>query len=244
MRRFDAVISDIDGCLGPESAAPVDAHALAKIAEWNTAARSGDRPVFTVCSGRPQPYAEAIVRVVANDRLPCVCENGVWLYDPRDNRYIMDPSISAADREAVFAAQRWADAELLPRGVVYQPGKTASMSLWHQDTPFLMSLKPMIEERFRHEGWPLRVSSTVAWINCDLAYVSKATGIKRLAELCGLRKERLVGIGDTMGDMLIRENVGFFACPSNAAPELKRVADYVSPLTEIEGVLDVLTRLG
>ena len=54
---------------------------------------------------------------------------------------------------------------------------------------------------------------------------------------------RLVGIGDTMGDIAIRESVGFFACPSNADPELKRVADYVSAKPEVEGVLDVLARL-
>jgi hydroxymethylpyrimidine pyrophosphatase-like HAD family hydrolase len=243
MRRFDAVICDIDGCLGPESAAPVNAHALASIADWNRSAAAGDRPVLTVCSGRPQPYAEAIVRVTANDQVPCVCENGVWVYDPRDNRYLIDPRITTQDRAAVIAAQRWADEELLPQGVVYQPGKTASMSLWHQDTAFLMSLKPRIEEHFKREGWPLRVSSTVAWINCDLAYVNKGTGLERLMQMCGFTTPRLAGIGDTLGDLLIRERVAYFGCPSNAVPELKAVADYVSPHAEIEGVLDILTRL-
>jgi hydroxymethylpyrimidine pyrophosphatase-like HAD family hydrolase len=243
MRRFDAVVSDIDGCLGPESAAPVDAHALAKVADWNRAAPSGDRPILTVCSGRPQPYAEAICRVIANDKLPCVCEMGVWLYDPRDNRYLMDPGITPADKRAVLAAMQWADEELVPRGVVYQPGKSASMSLWHPDTGYLMSLKPEIEAKVAREGWPIRVSSTVAWINCDLRHVSKATGIARLAAMCGLERGRMAGIGDTMGDMAIRESVAFFACPSNAAEDLKRVADYVSPLPEIEGVLDILERL-
>ncbi|HYE62573.1 MAG TPA: HAD hydrolase family protein [Phycisphaerales bacterium] len=243
MPQYFAVISDIDGCLGPESSAPVDADALARVAEWNRAAWSGDRPALTVCSGRPQPYAEAICRIIANDLLPCVCEMGVWLYDPRDNRYIMDPAITAADKGAVIDMMRWADAELLPRGVVYQPGKSASMSLWHPDTPFLMSLKPEIEQRIEREGWPIRVSNTVAWINCDLKHVSKATGLQRLMRMCGLEKERLIGIGDTLGDMAIRENVAFFACPSNAVPELKKVADYVSPLPEIEGVLDILGRI-
>jgi hydroxymethylpyrimidine pyrophosphatase-like HAD family hydrolase len=243
MRRFDAVICDIDGCLGPESAAPVNAHALAQVADWNRSAARGDRPIVTVCSGRPQPYAEAVVRMIANDRAPCVCENGVWVYDPRDNRYAIDPRITPEDKQAVYEAQRWADAELLPRGVVYQPGKTASMSLWHPDTAFLMSLKPMIEERFRAEGWPLRVSNTVAWINCDLKHVSKGTGLDRVMAMCGYTRERLAGIGDTVGDLPIRDRVAFFGCPSNAAEELKVVADYVSPYPEIEGVLDILAWL-
>jgi hydroxymethylpyrimidine pyrophosphatase-like HAD family hydrolase len=243
-RRFDAVISDIDGCLGPESAAPMDTAKLAELEAWNRAAIiRADRPVLTVCSGRPQPYAEAICRVIGNSALACVCEMGVWLYDPRDNAYILDPQITPEHIEAVTAAMRWVDRSLAKDGVVYQPGKTASMSLWHPSTDFLMTLMPMIHEKISKERWPLRVSRTVAWINCDLAFVSKKTGIARLMQRCGLKKERLVGIGDTLGDMAIRESVAFFACPSNADPELKTVADYVSPKAEVDGVLDVLTRI-
>ncbi len=243
-RRFDAVISDIDGCLGPESHAPVDAHALAKLAEYNHAAHDrGDRPVVTLCSGRPQPYAEAICRVIANTTLPCVCEMGVWLYDPRDNRYLRDERITLEHLQGVRACQQWVEADLGPRGVVIQPGKTASISIWHPDTASLKSLIPMLRERMAGEGWPLRVSDTVAWINLDLAHVSKATGIERLMKLTGLDRSRTAGIGDTLGDLAIRENVSFFACPSNAVAELKKVADYVSPHEEIGGVLDILDRL-
>ncbi len=245
MRRYDAVVSDIDGCLGPESAAPMDAGRLAEIAAWNRAAcATQDRPVVTVCSGRPQPYAEAMVRVLANSTMPCVCENGVWVYDPRDNRYLMDPAITVEHLRAVRGAEAWAAEELGAKGVVYQPGKSASMSLWHPDTDYLMSLKPTLIEKFAREGWPLRVSNTVAWINCDLAHVNKGTGLRRLMAMCDLKRERLVGIGDSMGDMAIRENVGFFACPANAVAELKKVADYVSPLSEVDGVMDVLSRVG
>jgi len=217
---------------------------LAQLEAWNLAAiAKGDRPVLTVCSGRPQPYAEAMCRVIGNSALPCICENGVWMYDPRDNRYIRDPQIEPEHIDAVNAAMRWIDRGFAKDGVVYQPGKTASMSLWHPDTDFLMGLKPQIEEKFEKERWPLRVSNTVAWINCDLTFVSKRTGIERMSKLCGLTKDRLVGIGDMPGDIAIRESVGFFACPSNADPAIKRVADYVSLKAEIDGVLEILQHL-
>jgi hydroxymethylpyrimidine pyrophosphatase-like HAD family hydrolase len=244
MRKYDAVISDIDGCLGPESTAPMEPAKLARLDQWNRAAISaGDRPILTVCSGRPQPYAEAICRTIGNAALPCVCEMGVWLYDPRDNAYIIDPAIRPEHIDAVHAAMRWVDRDLAPRGVVYQPGKAASMSLWHPDTEFLMNLIPSIKDKIAAERWPLRVSRTVAWVNCDLQFVTKRTGIERLIKRCGLNKERLAGIGDTLGDIAIRESVGFFACPANADPELKKVADYVSSEAEVDGVLDILSRL-
>lgn len=244
-RRFDAIICDIDGCLGPESAAPLDARALAVIAEHNRhAIREGDRPILTLCSGRPQPYAEAMCRLLGNTELPCVAEMGVWLYDPKANRFLRDPAIAPEHLRAVHEATRWIERELLPRGVVIQPGKTASISLWHPDTPTLMAHKPRLVETFAREGWPLRVSSTVAWINCDLAHVSKATGIERLMRETGLTRDRLAGIGDTLGDLAIREHVAWFGCPSNAVDELKARAEYVSPRPEVEGVLDILRVLG
>lgn len=243
-RRFDAVICDIDGCLGPESTDPLDAKVLVQIAEHNARAiRDLDRPVLTVCSGRPQPFAEAMCRFLANATLPCVAENGVWLYDPRDNRFLIDPAITPAHRAAVRDATMWIEDQLLPKGVIIQPGKTASISLWHADTAYLLSLLPLLRETFAARGWPFRVSNTVAWINCDLAHVSKASGIRRLMESTGLTRERLAGIGDQMSDMAIRESVAFFGCPANADPALAARADYVSPQREAHGVLDILARL-
>lgn len=243
-RRYDAIICDIDGCLGPESHAPLNAHALAAIAEHNQrAVRDADRPVMTLCSGRPQPYAEALCRLLGNSVLPCVAEMGVWLYDPRENRFLRDPAITPDHLRAVREATEWIEGELIPRGMVIQPGKTASISLWHPDTAFLMGHKAMLAETFARRGWPLRVSSTVAWVNCDLAHVSKETGLRRLMAMTGLTTPRLAGIGDTVGDLAIRAVVSHFACPANASGELKAHADYVSPHEEVEGVLDILGRL-
>lgn len=239
--RFDAIISDIDGCLGPESHAPMDAAALARIAAWNhRAIAHGDLPVLTLCSGRPQPYAEAMCRVLGNSAVPCIAEMGVWLYDPRDNRFLLDPAITTHDMKVIRECTQWVEQELLPKGVVIQPGKTASISLWHPDTAFLLGLKPAIASRVASSGWNLRVSNTVAWINLELTHVSKASGIRRLVAMMGYEKARLAGIGDTMGDLAIRDAVAWFACPSNAAEGLKSVADYVSSKSEVEGVEDVL----
>lgn len=240
-RQFDAIISDIDGCLGPESASPFDASAMARLAEHNRRAlRDGDVPVLTVCSGRPQPFAEAMCRITHNDAMPCIAENGVWMYDPRDGSYHRDPAITADDLRAVAAATAWMEAELIPRGFVMQPGKTASISLFHPDTPALRATMPKLEERFAAAGWPFRVSMTVAWINCDLRRVSKGTGVRRLMDRARLSRERTAGIGDMPSDLVMREHVGFFACPANAVEEVRRLADYVSPHEEIEGVLDIL----
>lgn len=239
--RFDAIICDIDGCLGPESHHPLDAASLARLAEHNRRAiGSRDVPVVALASGRPFPFVECLCRLMTNTAVPCIAENGVWLYDPAQGDFIIDPNVGSEDLHAVGALTEWILRELAPRGVVMQPGKTASISIYHPDTDYLMSLMPRIAEVSKTNGWPIRVSRTVRWINLDLAHVSKATGIERLITRSGLRKERLAGVGDSLSDLAIAERVAFFACPANADEKLKPHAHYVSPKEEIEGVLDIV----
>ena len=242
--RFDLVVSDIDGCLQPESNEAMDLESLSRIAAWNReAAGRGDRPMITLCSGRPQPFAEAMCKLIANLSVPCVAENGVWIYHPGTNEYMLDPTVSESDLRSVAEASRWLRGEYGPTGVSQQPGKVASISLYHADPGVLKGMMPVIESRFAGEGWPLRVSMTWRYINCDLKHVSKATGTRRLLGLCGLEPARVAGIGDTMSDLMICENVGWFACPGNAVGGLKERADFVATEPEARGVLQILDEL-
>jgi len=243
-RRYDAVICDIDGCLSPESSDPMDARRLAVLAGHNRLAQEiGDRPVLTVCTGRPEPFAEAMCRLIGNRTLPCIAENGVWLFHPRDNGWDRDPAITAAHLRSVQEAREWVEAELGPRGVVMQPGKTASISLYHRDTAFLKSIEGRVREEFAARGWPLRVSMTWLYINCDLAHISKGSALDRFVAATGLKRERLAGIGDTMSDAAIADKVAFFACPANAAAEIKKRAAFVANGSEVEGVVEIVERV-
>lgn len=242
--RFDAIICDIDGCLSPETSDPLDLDGLRQIAEHNRLAQlQGDRPVLTLCSGRPQPFAEAMCRLLANMSLPLVAENGVWLYTPASNVYSMDPAIEPTHRASVREAAAWLDERFGPEGVSQQPGKSASISLYHPEPTYLQSICPTIQQACAHRGWPLRISMTWNYINCDLVQISKSTGVRRLLEQSGLTAARCLGIGDTMGDLGIRENVGHFACPSNAAPALMAHADFIAQRPEVHGVLEILQAL-
>jgi len=241
--RFDLIISDNDGCLVAEDTSPLDLDSLARLAAHNRLAQTNrDRPILTLCTGRPQPFAEAMCRLLANCAAPCIAENGVWMYNPADNRYEMDPAITPAHRAAIREAVAWLEAEYGPKGVSQQPGKSASISLYHADTEYLKSIGPRVREEFAARGWPLRVSMTWFYINCDLAHVSKGTGMDRLLAATGTNRDRLMGIGDTPSDMPIRERVAFFACPANAHDDIKKVADYESPFAEARGVVDIVER--
>ncbi len=240
---LDAIICDIDGCLGPESTDPMDISGLEWIRKWNLSAQSEGLPRLTLCSGRPLPFVEALCRVICNTTLPAICENGVWLFDPASNGFWRDPAITAADIHAVHAATEWIEADFGPRGVVIQPGKAASMSLWHPEVNVLKRMVPVLQDRFARERWAFRVSMTVAWINCDLSHISKATGLRRFVERTGLHKERMIGIGDSASDLVMKEHVRAFACPANATAEVREASDVISREHEINGVCEILSMI-
>ncbi|MGH7133585.1 MAG: HAD family hydrolase [Phycisphaerales bacterium] len=245
LRQYDLVICDIDGCLSPESSDPFDLPSLAKVAEHNRLAiETGDRPVLTLCSGRPQPFAEAMCRLLANTLVPCICENGVWIYHPGDNRYEMDPRIGKEHLHAVHEASEWVFSEFGPKGVTEQPGKAASVSLYHPDAEYLRrEVAPAVEKEFKARGWPLKVTMTWFYINCDLECVNKGTALDRMLGEMRVPRERLAGIGDTVGDKYIAERVKFFACPGNAQAGIKEHAHYIASGHEAKGVVEILERL-
>lgn len=242
-RRYDLVICDIDGCLSPENSDPIHIEKLAKVARYNEQAKeAGDRPLVTVASGRPMPFCEAMCRLLQNNLLPCIAENGVWLFDPKTNRHEMDPKIDLNHLEIVHQMQAWVRERYASDGVTLQPGKSASVTLYHPDPNYLKGIINELETEVAAKGWPFRVSMTWFYINCDLTFVSKASGISRLLEATGLSKDRVIGIGDTLSDKAIADNVKWFACPANAWDDLKTHADYISPHEEIDGVLDILAQ--
>ena len=80
--KYDLVICDIDGCLSPESHAPINGPALSEIAEHNRQAiQNRDRPVVTLCSGRPIGFVECLCRLIHNTLIPCIGENDAWIFE-------------------------------------------------------------------------------------------------------------------------------------------------------------------
>ena len=242
--KYDLVICDIDGCLSPESHAPINDVALSRIAAHNRLAiRAKDRPIVTLCSGRPVSFVEAMCRFIHNTCIPCVAENGVWLYHPDTNVFEMDGTITAEHLEIVHEASKLLREEYEAKGVTQQPGKSAAVTLYHHDTEYLRSILPEVHEKLIGRNWPFRVTMTWFYINCDLQHISKASGIERLLSHTGIEPARTAGIGDTLGDKFVADRVAFFACPANADLEIQKSAAYVSPSQEIDGVLDILQQL-
>ena len=242
--KYDLVICDIDGCLSPESHAPINIAGLSKIAEHNRLAiQDCDRPVVTLCSGRPIGFVECLCRLIQNTLIPCIGENGVWLWRPNDNSFECDPAITDQHLEVVHEARKLlrslfqakrgdsATGEVSIGGVVPSRYRFSPVNRVHDCRRVSETglADPSFDDVALHQ---LRPSARQQG-DCD----------RSTADSNGNTTERIAGIGDTMGDRFIAERVSWFGCPANAEAEIKKAATYVSPHDEVEGVLDLLDRL-
>lgn len=245
--KFRWIISDIDGCLSPEGSYGWDWNNFRKLVEF-FAERRDAKSVYPVrmilCTGRPQPYVEVWAKIL-DLRAPLICENGAVIYYLPTNISRFGPGVTIEKIEGLRAIRRYIEKEILVNydGLVYQFGKEAQISIFSEEPQVFEEVKEKIYEYTTQNGGPeLVIQPSHYYLNISLAGVDKGKAISFVLSEVGSSKEECVGIGDTVGDLPIRENVSFFACPANAHDEIKSIADYVSPFSDMLGVLDILNR--
>lgn len=240
------IIADVDGCLTPEESAPWDLDSFLELARLSREASAGRGTLapMTLCTGRPQPYAEVLMKLL-DVRAPAICENGAVLYSLHDNWARYGPGVTEEKVLALRALRTFIDAEVLPRfpGVLMQFGKEAHLSVYSAQPELFAQVQSMIQDFVARSGsTSVSISPTHFYLNISLTGVDKGRALASLMEELEVAREETAGIGDTEGDLPLREAVGFFACPANARPCIKDAADYVSPYATIHGVLDILRR--
>jgi hydroxymethylpyrimidine pyrophosphatase-like HAD family hydrolase len=68
-------------------------------------------------------------------------------------------------------------------------------------------------------------------------------GVRKLIELHGVKKEEVIGIGDSLTDLDMFKEVGIKVAVGNAEEELKKEADIILNLKSGEGVKELVTMI-
>ena len=71
----------------------------------------------------------------------------------------------------------------------------------------------------------------------------KGHALDFLGQYLGIKKEEMIGFGDSGNDLDMKGHVGIFAAVANATPEIKAAADYVTASNEESGVAEAIVRL-
>jgi len=240
------IITDVDGCVSSEASVPFEIESFATLCRLSREASAGRGAIapLTLCTGRPQPYVELLTKLM-DIRFPAICENGAVLYDLANNHARYLPGLSQEKLAGMRRVRSFIETDVLTKydKAIIQFGKEAQLSVFSETPDIFIEIRPLIEQFNRaHNGPELVISASHCYLNISLAGADKGSAIRHLLQELGLKREEVAGIGDTEGDLPLQREVGFFACPSNSTPEVKKVADYVSPHATIEGLLDILKR--
>lgn len=73
-------------------------------------------------------------------------------------------------------------------------------------------------------------------IEINASGVNKGTGLVKLGELLGIRREEIMACGDGDNDLLMLKEVGFGVAMANATDPVKKAADYITLSNEEDGV--------
>jgi hydroxymethylpyrimidine pyrophosphatase-like HAD family hydrolase len=232
---------DIDGCLTPGEASPLDFDLFADLQTVNRRATDDATvPALALCSGRAEPYVELMAQALGCF-LPAIWENGAGLYFPVDYRFQLSPLLDAQRLEAFEQARRIvADVLVRPGLARPQPGKEVSISLY----PTEQSSLERVEKIARRALEPL---ADRYWVQGGLTCVEvlpdgihKGSGARWLLDEVGLVPQQALAIGDGPGDLVFFQVAGLAATPANGAPEVQAAADYVAPREFGQGVLDII----
>lgn len=241
--RLRLVVIDIDGCLTPGEAQPWNFDALEYIAQLNRRAQKDPTKLaVTLCTGRQEPYVEVMMQAI-DAHLPGIYENGGGLYFPRDYRFVENPLITAAMREALADIKAILRRDIVEVGLGYfQPGKEVSLTFYPVDKVSVHKLYLATAKALETCNVEYIAQESVSCVDIVPRGIDKVAGVRWLSRETGIPLNQMGGIGDSASDLKFLSVLGRSAAPANAADEVKATVDYVSPYEDGDGVVDILRR--
>lgn len=233
-------VSDIDGCLA-EAYRPYDLAGFGELAGFIAEAPTLDgarrAPAFSICSGRPYSYVEAVTQALGV-RLPVLFESGGGMFDPVRASVRWHPALTAALEADLEVLRRWFREAVVPgTSMMLDFGKRTQAGIIGPDADEVAALVPEIEAYTARHFPHFCVFSTSVSIDVVPKAITKREGLAWLADVLGCPLSEVAFIGDTDGDLgaLAAAGVGF--APANATAAVKAAADEVLPGRVLDAVL-------
>jgi HAD superfamily hydrolase (TIGR01484 family) len=235
------VLLDVDGCLTPGEASPLDLDVLRQFQEYNRRATSDPTvPAISLCTGRQQPYVDFMTQAIAG-YLPAIWENGAGLYFPAEYRFALHPLLDRS-RLAVLAEARRLVAEtlILPGLARPQPGKEVSITLYPTSLSTLDQVFALADAALADLGDSYWVQRSLTTVEVLPVGIHKGAGVTWLLDELSIAADQCIGVGDSPADLEIFRVTGLGATPRNGHDVVKAAAHYVAPRDAHWGVVDIL----
>lgn len=235
-------VSDIDGCIS-EPFVPFDLGnlaALRRLAETGSISSVPNTPPgFTLCTGRPLGYAEAVAQALGVTE-PFLFEAGAGMFFPRTGVRRWHPDFTSEAARAIADIQQWLEGIAQGTTLAVDRGKHTQAGLIGADPREVQTAMEQTAA-FVDENHPgLVVAFTPVSVDVMLGHLTKAEGLEWLSRETGVPLAEMAFIGDTNGDLGALRTVGHPFAPSNGTEAVRQAAGTVTRGEVSAGVLEAL----
>ena len=244
--KYKALICDVDGTLVPNRPNGVPSEKVKQ-------AISQAKKKLYIGLATARSYYQVLPLMNELDLSgPCIITGGAQIINPVTKKIYSEKLLSLKDiQEVTHIANQWnisltvADTlKEFPLNSEYIPAK-----------PFDIYTEPLpmnTAKDFMHALSHIKTINTytsLAWEPDNKIHVTiacpestKQHGILEVAEILGISTREIIGIGEGYNDFPLLMACGLKIAMDNAVPDVKAIADYISPSVEEDGVADAIER--
>lgn len=237
-KRTKLVASDMEGCITPAKRTPVNIWGMGLIQEYcaEVNKRHEDKskepiPPIILVTGRSTGYVESIIQNInalgPAFKFPSIIENGALFWDHNKRKVCHYHAIVDIKRKEISDVDKFVK-ELITTGeckgnAIKEPGKEICISL----NPIQLSIEDLYEiivEIFKKKGLDEAVNITHSSSAVDITPkgINKLSGLRELLLHEGIDPAKVLGVGDSEGDVDWLNSVGIRAAPHNATEDLRQ----------------------
>lgn len=243
---------DVDGTLVPYDFAALPSDAVAAAVK-----KAQEKVTVCVVTGREYGFIQDVLKKLHMQKGYAVVNNGAQvvelgteklLYERPIEPHDTDEIIKVLEEESItFYIKKNYNDRTFVNGP-YKKGdviKSASMFFASEEYPeekidrVFKKLSPLsaITLYKTHHSTP-----DAFGLNITHVKATKLHGVEVIMEKLGLKREELIGVGDSYNDFSLLMACGLKIAMGNAIDDLKAIADYVAPDVADDGVADVINK--
>jgi len=218
-------VTDLDGCLTYPFETP-DWELVTKLRKYNQLSRTDPTvPALTICTGRPQPYVEAVAQWL-DVEYPVIFESGGGLYKPRVNELHWSPFLTDDMMKHINHIRNYVSNEILPDypHSFIEFAKHTDVGVVSAQFSEIKEIYQRVSEFVLERYTEFEIHYTEVSCNVITKACNKEAGISFLSEMTSISTQEMAYIGDGTNDIPTLTKVGKPFAPQNAREETREVA--------------------
>ena len=248
--KYKLIVADGDGTLfaPSETVAPFPSENLLRKVK-----QAGEKGVlFTIATARSLSWVENLITGF-DLKVPMILDNGAQIYDPTSKKYLWESVLSKEDAEktlSILSEDKALRVFIVDSGErLTDPGR---IKYWKISKILVLGITPKKAEYLYRKlsiNPNVFVTKSVSGrgeesesIHVTNLMATKKVALEKLLEILDISRDEAIGIGDSYNDLSFLEICGLKVAVGNAVPEVKDIADYVSPPYWEDGVGDVIDK--